>query len=758
MQTKKSLIEITAVFEKIQQRRCWNRVRFTVTSESTYSFSLLLAFLLTFSSTAWAQLPQVLYLPFDEGAGAATADLSVPGQSSTNATLTNSNSWNLVDPYLGNSAWEPSTAIGGLNVVNVGTTYSTLGSFTFEFALKPVPFPMFSALDILNESLNLRVSLHENTVGEFRLRIGSVGTFGVTVVNDFGPPLPLHKWTYVSLVYDATLNLLFLYFDATSVDVVFPIAFGGLPGLSLANGGGTWRIGSSPGGSFNTWNGSIDEFRVWNVARSPALIRMTSKVELANGVIDVGAGEITSPPRRLGRCQYYSSAEVLSVVVCNPGLTPIAAGSAIPMTVSVDGSVVMTESLVLANNLNPGESLPFTFANTIDLKQAGVHTVRVTTNFPGDTQPDNDVLELDFRGGGPGVVAEFPWLEDFDDEVYPTSTPAVTTVPPFGWHQRQGELNPLGFEEEWFFIRSPQFGGYSGFLPDTDHTSRSNSGRFANLDTGVPQRSIESPCIELHGLTNPTLAFYYNRERWGSLPLASARLRVRVHSLTTGLTTRIFLQTLNDGPDVWRLFRADLSPWIDEVIVLYFEGVGGSSNTMSVDDVTIIDESTTLNGQAPQPGLATLDLNGATNANVQEVASGENGIYQTVNFSPTDLNYEFQGLPLQPVMLLSGDRNLRNATFPGIGQMDMGGPIDPVTGIPGALTIWGNGFTPTAGHDYLFYTDATGALSLQATMPFISTFPLPFVHRIPFATFQAVMGVPTAPYFAISNAVELLQW
>ncbi len=65
------------------------------------------------------------------------------------------------------------------------------------------------------------------------------------------------------------------------------------------------------------------------VARSPALIRMTSKVELANGVTDVGTGEITFPDRRLDRCQYSSSAEVLSVVVCNPGLTPISAGSAI---------------------------------------------------------------------------------------------------------------------------------------------------------------------------------------------------------------------------------------------------------------------------------------------------------------------------------------------------------------------------------------------------------------------------------------------
>jgi hypothetical protein len=58
----------------------------------------------------------------------------------------------------------------------------------------------------------------------------------------------------------------------------------------------------------------------------------------------------------------------------------------------------------------------------------------------------------------------------------------------------------------------------------------------------------------------------------------------------------------------------------------------------------------------------------------------------------------------------------------------------------------------------LFHTDVTGSLILQAMMPAFPNPPFPFVHLEPFATFQAVMAVPGAPYFAISNAVELLQW
>ncbi len=746
------------MFEKFQQDSYRNIGCWGILARGANSIPLVLACVILWGLTApraLGQLPQVLYLPFNEGAGAPTADLAVPGQASTNAMLTNPNSWNVVDPYLGNAAWGPSLAPSTWwDIVNVGSFYATAGSFTLEFALKREPSSPFGATDILSEGLNLRLSLQENFGGEFRMRLG----LGSNVVNDFGPPFPLLDWTYVSIVYDAPVNLLFLYFDAILVDVVFPVDIFGLPGLSLTS-NGMWQIGGAPHGGFLSWNGSIDEFRVWDVARAPALIRMTSKVELANGVIDVGAGAITSPPRRLNRCQYYSSSEVLSVTVCNPGLTVIPAGSAVPMTVSVDGSVAMTESLVLANDLNPGECVPYTFVGTIDLEQPGSHLVRVTSNFPGDTQPGNDVLELDFQGGGPGVVHEFPWRETFDSDDYPFLSPSVTITPPIGWHQRQGEVNALGIEEEWLFVRAPQFGSAPSAFPSLDWTSHSDVGVYASTGLGAPFRTLESPCIELFGMTKPTLAFYYNHKKHLSSSSGPGQYRVRVHSLTTGVTT-LLLSGSAGGPDLWRLFRADLSPWIGQVIELRFRGHGGASSMMSIDDVTIFDESTSLPGQASQPLLATLDINGATNANVQEITSGENGPYHSSNFFPAFLNYHFEGLPLMPVMLLSGDLNPRNATFPGIGQMDMGGPIDPVTGIPGGLTVWGNGFASSAGVDYLFYTDATGLLSLQATMPLfmIPPFPQPLAHRIPFATFQAVMGLPAAPYFALSNAVELLQW
>ncbi len=78
--------------------------------------------------------------------------------------------------------------------------------------------------------------------------------------------------------------------------------------------------------------------------------------------VDVGAGNITSPPRTLSRCQYYSANELITVEVCNPGLTTIPSGSAIPMDMEVDGILLTSEALILSADLNPGDSVPYMFA------------------------------------------------------------------------------------------------------------------------------------------------------------------------------------------------------------------------------------------------------------------------------------------------------------------------------------------------------------------------------------------------------------
>ncbi len=678
-----------------------------------------------FSVSCPSQLPQVMYLPFNEGTGASTADLASPGVPNSNPMLGNSNNWNTVSPYFGAAAWQPGS--GANDVVQLGGTWTSSFDFTFEFAVFPAPASISSSprLDIVHDSASYAIWLNSTLAGEYVIWIAGM---------PMTTPVPRNVWTFISLSFEAATGMIRQYFDGVLVETkqIFAPLFIGP--------GGPWVIGMHPISMMNNWEGAIDEFRVWNHVRSPGLIRAASLGEIS--AFDLGIGQILSPPQSLARCQYFSAAETVTVEICNPGTTTIFSGAVLPVSLHVDGALIATEFVTTTADLNPGDCMPYTFTATADLQAIGSHQVRVTVSLPGDTQVLNDQLELPFRGGGPGLVSEFPWTETFDSVVIPFSTPVTT--PPYGW------ANSF-----WTFAYQPPAGiSQPGIYTESDHTSGNTI--FASTDVGAGTRILESPCIELNGIVNPTLAFYVNAEQFFSFaPLGT--LQVDVVSVTTGIVTPAMAPLMNSGPDVWHLKRFDLTPMIGDVIYIRFTGNAGGLSVLSVDDVSIIDEALPLFGQSPQ-STATLDISLSTNDHIQEVSSGEPGPYRKISadsFGVAVLDFVFSALPLQPVLLLSGDLNVAGATYPNIGQMDIGAPIDPFTGFPTALTVWGNGFAPTTGLDFLFYTDATGMLLLQAPMP---PFPFPNIRRFPFGTFQAVMGLPTAPYFSLSNAVQLLFW
>ena len=422
------------------------------------------------------------------------------------------------------------------------------------------------------------------------------------------------------------------------------------------------------------------------------------------------------------------------------------------MDMEVDGILVASDALVLNADLNPGDSVAYTFSVPADLSAPTRHVIRITSSYPGDTQPLNDVIELDFKGGGPGVVSRFPWTESFD-AVPQVSQPATT--PPIGWVNVQNEPALNGTEQEWEFESSPQ-PTFPGPYPAVDHTSGSGLTEYATSGPGFATETLESPCIDLIGVSQPSLSFYVNTySPPGSL--GGGILTISVVSLTTGITSFVGNAIFNVGPDEWRLQEIDLTPFVGEVIVIRFQSAGGSaSDSLSIDDVSITDQAVLLKGQAPQQGIATLDISFATNGHKKEIMSGENGPYEKVSRFPAILDFVFEGIPSQPFILLSGLRNEVNATYPSIGQMDVGGPLDLASGFPTALTVWGNGFALATAVDFLFYTDSAGTALIQAQLPQLPI--APFDRNTPFATFQCVMGVPAPPFFAVSNAVQLLNW
>ena len=152
-------------------------------------------------------------------------------------------------------------------------------------------------------------------------------------------------------------------------------------------------------------------------------------------------------------------------------------------------------------------------------------------------------------------------------------------------------------------------------------------------------------------------------------------------------------------------------------------------------------------GQAPQAGLAVFDINNSESPLAGPVTSGDNGPYSVTSIANTPLAFRFDGIPNEPVILLFGSLNVSVASYVGIGQLDIGGPVSIQTGIPTNITVLGDGFSPSDFLDFLFFVSPAGSTTLGFVTPQLP----PGVV----GTFQTLFGAGTPGTVAISNAVIL---
>ncbi|MCA9319907.1 MAG: hypothetical protein KDB53_04190, partial [Planctomycetes bacterium] len=172
---------------------------------------------------------------------------------------------------------------------------------------------------------------------------------------------------------------------------------------------------------------------------------------------------------------------------------------------------------------------------------------------------------------------------------------------------------------------------------------------------------------------------------------------------------------------------------------------GSSTNDAAIDDISVFN-SVPSNGQAPLPGLASMDINGATNSGGFQVSSGSNGIYSATIQVGGNITFDFEGELSQAVILLNGPSNEALISLPPVGQFDIGTGIGG-GGIPTGLALVADGTQPTFP-DFFFRTGSSGSAAITFTVPLL---PLGVL-----TTFQAVFFTPsTGTVVKISNAVEV---
>lgn len=702
---------------------------------------LRLVLLLAFSTSApiAAQVPDLVYLRFNEGSGQATADAAVPGLGGSAPMLSDPASWNTTDPYLGAACLSPATP--GTSVAHLGANYATAGGdYSFEFAIRPrsapsINFPRYFLGG--PGAGDYRIGLLEVFPGESQLYFeAGAGRLIVT------PTLPHDRWTFVSLVFADSENQIRVYYDAKLVkrfDVWQPLA---LPSS------GPLAIGRSDYLPQAPQPADLDEFRLWGSARPAKFIEMNCGFEIES--FDLGIGDLLAPAPLANPAQFYGNAETVKVEIINGGSAAYPAGSLPLLDLYVDGQLVASEGHYLATGLQPGAAETHVFLATADLSWPGAHRIEVVVTDPGDLQHGNDARSFVRHGGGPGTIAELPFLEYFGAPFLPG------TAPSDGWEDAYGGGGSWRIENS-----SSTWDG--GPIVGNHTSSHYLAATPPTLTTSALASELLSPVIDLGAAIAPRCQFYLHHDlphpsntANGGLPWLPSQLAIDVLEYGPGAATALHLDqvpaaSLAAPTSGWTRRIVDLTPFAGKVIRLRFRA-SLNQTIIALDEFGIDDAGLITAGQAARPGLALLRLTDvlgheSETRGYELAASGRPGPYAIAHGQVNaSVVVGIEAAPLQPIMFIRGRPAIASASFPGIGQLDIGGDLDPLTGLPEHLVVVANGFNPVGIADFYCLTDAAGQCNLTTLFP--TAWP-GWSWGL-----QALVGSPQAPFILLSNAIH----
>jgi hypothetical protein len=105
---------------------------------------------------------------------------------------------------------------------------------------------------------------------------------------------------------------------------------------------------------------------------------------------DYGITGILSP---VSACDHINN-ELVTVNITNLGTDTLRVDDELPLALWLDEQLVANETLVLTQEVEPGEAIQYTFIQTINMSATGVYLVGIETNHPLDQNTDNDLLEV----------------------------------------------------------------------------------------------------------------------------------------------------------------------------------------------------------------------------------------------------------------------------------------------------------------------------------------------------------------------------
>ena len=282
----------------------------------------------------------------------------------------------------------------------------------------------------------------------------------------------------------------------------------------------------------------------------------------------------------------FSSSEDITVSVVNFGSAPVDFST---NNMTIDVLIGGAGSQTVSTTVNTGTLAIFdTLEVTVpgaDLAAGGVFTFTAVANTFGDPNALNDTT----FGQVLGIPVEAsPYTEDFEDFIPGGSGNPTNGILSGGWI-RFSTSNSAPTAAGWF-VESSGTGNSTGTGPLNDHTSGSGIYMYTETSSGTQGDSfvLVSPCIDLAGLNQPRLSFYYHMfgDNMGDL---------EVHAVDpsggTSLLWAISGQQQNDENAPWIEATVDLAAYSGATLQIAFLGIRGDGfeSDMAIDDILIYD-------------------------------------------------------------------------------------------------------------------------------------------------------------------------
>ena len=460
---------------------------------------------------------------------------------------------------------------------------------------------------------------------------------------------------------------------------------------------------------------------------------------------DVACDAITAPSSTTG-CTTNSATTAITITLRNNSGVDLLSGATIPVSYTVNAGPAVNEIVTLGANLAANASTSYTFTTTTDMSILGqTYAITATAALVGDQNAANDTASKTVQSG---LLLTGAWSETFSSAIWSGTPTNGTTAFPAGWTQETADS--AGTDSDWYLRNTDT--PSTGTGPVADHTTgvSGGTGFYAYVEdaANLAAVAVKTPCMDVSTLAAPTLVFYYHILNGNSGGLSPNQLHVDIVTQPLGTVISDVIPPLNPGVNAWRGATVDLTPYIGQLIEVRFRGRSNGGSTLCdvcLDDVSVVDLQN-LGGQLPQFGLATLDVSGAKDVNGfgLDFTTAVTGPLSKTLAHGASLSFAITGVAGQAIVLVAGPLNIGVATFPGIGQLDLGTAASPV---PGNVTVIADGTAANGFFNSAFITGASGSMGFA-----LSSNGLPPNFNM---TFQAAVYTGGPSVIALSNAVDV---